>query len=312
MREEVRRSLLPLDELQQVLTDLENGSFTLLTDSELRDKIQAIHNGFVIQAPILSPGTLIYRAVKVSQRPAHKSRISYPPIEMVTTNGRLNRAGEGMFYGSFHRFASCLHECSCNVGDFFAVSAWLTTEKMIFNHLGYSNAVLRELKSKRDLPFFARTQEEPERNRLFREWQARVFSKRVPPDQTHLYRLPIALKDFALARIVQTDPEAPDFAFSGVIYPSVAMWLLEDNVAILPAEVDSKLALCEVILLSLDAIKEIRNEDGSIEKVETTVKTYEFARADLNGNLIWGQKSQVIPQPGTDASERTPQVLPAE
>jgi hypothetical protein len=56
---------------------------------------------------------------------------------------------------------------------------------------------------------------------------------------------------------LQADPNAPDI-FSGVIYPSVAMWLQGDNVAILPLEVDTKLTLFEVILLTLDSVKEVR------------------------------------------------------
>jgi len=310
MREEIGISLLPLDELQQELSDLENGSFTSLTDGELHEKIRTINEGFVIHAPIVQPGTIIYRAVKISKRPTHKSRISYPPVELIKTNGRLNRVGEVMFYGSFDQLASCLYECSCDVGDFFAISFWLTKQAMMFNHLGYSTKVLSELKSNRDLPFFAQMQEESERNRIFREWQAKVFTKHIPFDQTHLYRLPIALKDYALGKVVGTNPNGPS-GFSGIIYPSIALRLLTDNVAIMPTEVDSKLDLIEVILITLDATREIIKEDGSTE-TQTTFKTYAFARPDAIGNLIWGQKSQVIQTPGTDLFDVAPRLLPPE
>jgi hypothetical protein len=36
------------------------------------------------------------------------------------------------------------------------------------------------------------------------------------------------------------------------------MWLQGDNVAILPREVNTKLALFEVVLLTLDSVKEVR------------------------------------------------------
>jgi hypothetical protein len=203
----------------------------------------------------------------------HRSRVSYPPAQAVRIPGRLNRVGEVMFYGSFAQFESCIHEGSWKVGDFFAVSAWLTTQPMLFNHLGYS---LEALRSKRDLPFYARIAQDSERNRLIREWEARVFTQRVPAGQEHLYRLPIALRDHALGEIVGGAPGGPQ-GFSGVIYPSVAAWLMGDNVAIIPSEVDAKLALFEVILLTIDSVKEMRKaEDGSPPQV--TAKAYDYAR----------------------------------
>jgi hypothetical protein len=307
---EDRRPPLPLDELRRELTDLESGSFTSLSDSELQEKVRIIHQDFTFRAPIFPIGTLIYRAVRVSQRPTHKSRISYPPIDVVKSNGRLNRVGEVIFYGALNQFASCLQECSWQVGEFFAVSAWLTTQAMTFNHLGYSTAVLGALNSEREVPFFAQMNQDSERNALIREWQARIFTQRVLAGQENLYRLPIALKTFALSKMVQIDPHSPDI-FSGVIYPSTAMWLLGDNIAILPAEVETKMALFEVILLTLDSIKETRKSGGSIT-TNFAMKPYDFARADPDGNLIWGQKSQVIYPTGTDASRFSPRLLAPE
>lgn len=309
INERNRPHSLPLYDLQRELTSLESGSFISLTDSQLQERLRTVHDGYAIEAPIFSIGTGIYRAVRVLQRPAHKSRISYPPVGAANVNGRLNRAGEVMFYGAFH-LLSCLQECSWQVGDFYAVSGWLTTQAMTFNHLGYSRAVIEASGSKRNLPFFAQKVPDSDRNTFIREWQARVFTKQVPPGQEHLYRLPIALKDFALAKMRQIDPKCPD-VFSGVIYPSVAMKLFSDNIAILPTEVDTKLALFEVILMTLDAIKVLRKDDGGVE-TNMSMKHYDFARPDTDGNLIWGQKSQIIYPPGTDASKFVPCLLAPE
>lgn len=301
---------LPIDELRQELTDLENGSFTSLTDGELQERVRIIHAGFHFMIPTFPAGTLIYRAVRVSQRPAHKSRISYPPLDAVKSNGRLNRVNEVMFYGALNQFASCLQECAWQVNEFFAVSGWLATQAMTFNHLGYSTKVLKALNPNREPPVFGQPKEDSERNALIREWQSRVFTQQVPSGKEHLYRLPIALKDFALRKFIQTDPNFPKL-FSGVIYPSVAMWLLGDNVAILPSEVDAKMTLFEVILLTLDSVKVVHKPDDSIE-TQMAMKPYDFARADSDGNLLWGQKSQVIYPTGTDASKFTPRLLDPE
>lgn len=297
---------LSIDDLQRELTALENGSFAALNDEELREKIRLIHDGFILSAPILPPGSAIYRAVKVQERPRHIARVSYPPKDVVKKYGRLNRPNEPMFYGAFHSMF-CLQECSWQIGEFFAVSGWLTTQQMTFNHLGFSQEVLEGVKTRRDLPSFATISEETHRNFLIRSWQARVFTKLVATGDESLYRLPVALKDIALSKMVQNQPTLPDI-FSGVLYPSVASWLLGDNVAVLPSEVDAKLALFEVALLTLDSVKVDRKDDGSIH-THQNLKTYDYARADAGGNLVWGQESQIVYPPGTDASKIQPRLL---
>jgi hypothetical protein len=87
-----RVSLLSIDDLKQELAGLEANSFVSLTDAELREKIRWIHEGFTLNAPTFEAGLAIYRAVKVSQRPSHHVRVSYPQPSLVKTNRRL-RAG---------------------------------------------------------------------------------------------------------------------------------------------------------------------------------------------------------------------------
>lgn len=309
LSDEDRKLLLPLDELQHELNELEAGSFVSLSDEDLLAKIRALHGGFQVNAPEFPPGTLIYRAVHVTARPSHMSRISYPPVARVSENGRLNRAGEVMFYGSFNQFASCVEECDWQVGQFFAVSGWLTKKAMMFNHLGYSKAVIDAAKAQRELPSFAifPDDEETERNRLLREWQARVFTQHVPEGEKFRYRLPIALKDFALGEVVQTRVGGP-MLFSGVTYPSVALHMLGDNVAMLPSEVDANLDLFEVAYMTLDSI-ETTEIDGAT-RTRKNMKFLDFARPDSEGNLVWGQKSQIVYPEGTDASRYVPAIRP--
>lgn len=310
LKREIESVQMPLDELKGELEALESGSFSSLSDDELREKIKQLHNGFVVQAPILPAGTLIYRAVRVTRRPSSKARISYPPPEAVETSGRCNRAGEVMFYGALNQFLSCLQECSWQAGEFFAISAWLTTEKMAFNHLGYTTVVLKAFKALRELPYFANIQNDSDRNALIRDWQARIFTQRVPSGEEQMYRLPIALKEAALWKIGQPYPAGPDL-LSGIIYPSIAMWALGDNVAILPSEVDKKMALLEVILLTLDSVDLVSKDDGSTD-TRMQVKAYDYAREGRDGTLVWGQKSQIIHQDGVEASKFSPRILPPD
>ncbi len=314
-----RRYLLSFKELQRETEALEAGSFTTLSDTDLKEKIGLIHTGFPFRAPVLPAGTVFFRAVEVDQIPTHRSRIGYPPAGVVSEYGRLNRPGEVMFYGGFHLFPGLL-ECDWKVKSLYAISGWLTTQPMLFNHLGYSRSSLNARKSTRELPRFVAVPNDLVRDVLIREWQGRVFTQWVPDQYKHFYRLPIALRDFAFLKFekrVGIDPTLPD-VFSGVIYPSVVTSLLNDNVAILPCEVDNKMALFEVALATLDSVNKIKQGDGSL-LIQQTFKPYDIARPDMDGNLRWGQVSQIPPpnSPGVYStvdwvgrSEFRPKLLP--
>ena len=285
---------LPLEELKRELDALEHGSFAALCDDELRERVKQIHEGLIIQAFIVPAEKLIFRAVKVTQRPVSKQRISYPPPEAVRTLGRCNRAGEVMFYGAFNQFVSCIHELSWQPGDLFALSAWLTKAQMTFNHLGYSAETLTRFNALRQLPFFSNPETGSDRNWLIRKWQARVFTQRVPAGQDHLYRLPIALKEAALWPIGQPNLEGLKM-FSGIIYPSIATSALADDVAILPSEVDAKMALLEVNFLTVDSAHMITGI-ATNTAAQMRVIVYDCAGPTDTGNLVWGQQSRILPK----------------
>ncbi len=288
------RSTAPLGELKKELDELERGSFASLNDEDLRDKVKRIHEGVIIQAPIVPVEKLIFRAVKVTQRPISKRRISYPPPEAVRTLGRCNRAGEVMFYGALNQFVSCIQELSWESGDLFAISAWLTTAPMLFNHLGFSAETLTNFNASRELPYFSNPANGSKRNWMIQQWQARVFTQRIPVGQEHLYRLTIALKEAALWPINQ--PVRDDMKMiSGIIYPSVATSALGDNVAILPFEVDERMALLEVNFLTVDYARLV-HERGVSNCAEMRVIAYDCARPTEDGTLVWGQRSQTLPK----------------
>jgi hypothetical protein len=292
--QEVNAAAISLEALKGELDALKGGSFTALSDEELRERIKQTQEGLSIQAPIIPADKIIFRAVKVTQRPQSKARISYPPSNVVKTLGRCNRAGEVMFYGALNQFVSCIQELSWQLGDLFALSAWLTTAPMAFNHLGFSTETLARFNAMRELPYFSNPESGADRNWLIRQWQARVFTERVPLGQEHLYRLPIALKEAALWPIGQPNLRGIEI-LSGVIYPSVATMALGDNVAILPSEVDKKMALLEVNFLTVDSARMITDK-GISTAAEMRVIAYDCACATEEGYLVWGQKSQILPR----------------
>jgi hypothetical protein len=301
---------IPLEELKCEFDSLERGSFAALNDDELREKIKQIHEGLSIQAPIIPADKLIFRAVKVSQRPVSKTRISYPPSDAVKTIARCNRPGEVMFYGAFNQFISCIQELSWQPGDLFAVSAWLTTAPMLFNHLGYSAETLTNFNVSREVPYFSNPENGSDRNWLIRQWQARVFAQPVPVGQEHLYRLTVALKEAALWPLGQPNPKGLEM-LSGIIYPSIAISALGDNVAILPSEVDKKMVLLEVNLLVVDSARTITGSETNTA-AEMRVISYDCARSTEDGNLVWGQQSQILPKGDEGMNLSDLRVLPPD
>ena len=285
--------LMPINELREQLAALEAGSFTTLSDEELQGRIGSIHTGFTVITPQFEPGTLIYRAVRVVTKPLYKARISYPPLDLIRVNGRLNRAGEAMFYGSLGNPSSCLLECHCAEGGTFAVSTWKTTKPIILQHLGYSRQVLDEVKTKRDLPNSVEHKDDTERNALIRAWQARVFTRIVPEGQEHLYRLGIALRKNAVGSMLGMPPDRSQ-CFAGIIYPAVSVWLSGDNVALLPSVVDRSMSLQEVMFLTVKSIVESPLEDGG-KKTLYHLRATDFARAfRRDGRLVWNGDSTAL------------------
>jgi hypothetical protein len=284
-------SLIPIDELRAELSLIEGGAFTSIPDQELLDRIQKIHGGFRLTAPILPQETAIFRAVRVAEKPFYKARLSYPPLSRIYANGLLNRVGEAMFYGSLDQYGPCLVECRCAEGENFAVSVWKTTKPIVLNHRGYSREVIDRVKATRDLPPWSEGKEDDERNALIRAWQARVFTRVVPEGQEHLYRLGIALRDFALDRMAHVDPNLPDF-FAGILYPTIATGLLGDNIALRPSVVETSLRLEEVIFLTVNSIVESPFE-GPPKQYH--LRENDFAKAfRSDGRLVWNQESTAL------------------
>ena len=79
----------------------------VLEIDEIKRRLESLMIGYGIGSPIFSAGAFLYRARKVgptfskSTGITHKDLI-YPP-KHVAPLGRLNRAGEPVFYSSMHK-----------------------------------------------------------------------------------------------------------------------------------------------------------------------------------------------------------------
>ncbi len=276
-----REPVLSIEDLTQEMDALEKGSFTQFSDEELKDRIGRIYDQFMEELQELRAGEPLCRAVKVAERPAEASRVSYAPEKLISRPGRLNRVRQSIFYCSSNPFAGIL-ECKPQIGDLFAVSAWIVNRTLRLAHLGYSEARAHQA---RRTPF-AIHPAESERNRLIRKWQGRVFTKFVDEGQEELYRLPIALKEIAMY------PNGNSLTLSGVLYPSIASDLTADNLALIPSVVDQQLTLFEVLLFRIVDLIRHKRSDNSFE-LNLVVHLEDVARPHAKNLLVWGQQTQI-------------------
>jgi hypothetical protein len=195
---------LSIAELTEALERLDSVDSQAEPADQLLATLRKIHDGFNISAPLIPRGTLLFRAVKVEQKPRRIARISYPPSERVRSEGRANEKGQVMFYASIGARDACLFESDYQPGDTFAVSEWETTDDLLLNHLGYSSALLREAKSNRnDLPKWAKHESDDQKIALLRDWQSRVFMRKASYSRPAVpYRMSIALSRLALDQAV--------------------------------------------------------------------------------------------------------------
>jgi hypothetical protein len=257
---------------------------------ELERAISQAHSNYIYLTPGFEAGTLVYRAVHVSEKPHYQSRISYPPSEYVKRCGRLNVVGETVFYGSLGAPANCFFECRAQVGNLFAVGTWQTTKLLYWDHFGYSQEAFRSLPSERMAPWQQYGIRESRTN-LLRNWQAKVFTALVNDLQEDHYRLGIALSRWAL----NSKSKIP---LAGLVYPSVAGKLSGDNIMIFPHVVDSSLELRRVDLVrvvSIDTLETVKSATlGDIigeVKARHLDSSFEHRR---DGRLIWNRESTAM------------------
>jgi hypothetical protein len=180
-------------------------------------------------------------------------------------------------------------EIGCEPGKSYAVSHWLVHTQLNVSHCGYSQALMKMQGVKRDFPHFATPPSEfdAETFEILRKWHSKVFTQNVPRGFEELYRLSISISHLFFGQHSRGGE-----LIGGVFYPSVGLRGEADNIGLLPSEVDSKLSLIEVSFHRVDGT--LPDRHGMVYPNPTPLN---FARADAAGNLVWNQKSQLIPNP---------------
>jgi hypothetical protein len=225
----VDTSLL-LDELQSRLHELEI--------DELYALINPLLVGSFISAPILSPGTVLFRGRKFAGD-FHKARgitvrdLSYPPAS-ITKLGRVNRPNQPFFYCSASQEVLYYELGGLSEGDELVLGYWRTKASILVHNIGYTQFLFDPLGAKRPLPVWTgdwqhRRLEIPDEraimegrasvlshdeNRKLQEALSAAFMCNVGENEQHKYKLTVAIAESYLLKIVEN--QAQQFSGDGL------------------------------------------------------------------------------------------------
>ncbi len=175
-----------------------------------------------------------------------------------------------MFYCSLTSNAA-LFELHPRCKDTIAISKWRNKNSMLVYNLGYSSKILHAQGSDREIPFWAepqRPEESQEENVLVRDFFSEEFTKIVNKGNGHLYKLSIAIAEIGIR----------EDKFVGLLYPTIAMRMNSDNLALKPSFVDQNLILEKVEFCRIDQIGDF----------DYNMTTLDFATSfGANGEISW-------------------------
>jgi hypothetical protein len=115
----------------------------ILEIDEIKRMLESLMIGYGIESPIFSAGAFLYRARRMGPTFSKSMGITYKdliyPPKHVSTLGRLNRAGQPLFYSSMHKQSVFFELPDLKAGDELLLTFWKTTEQMFVNNIGYTN-----------------------------------------------------------------------------------------------------------------------------------------------------------------------------
>lgn len=231
--------------------------------------VKTVHLGCRVKIVTAEAGKRFFRAVKTTEKPILKSRVSYPPAQKALLS-RANEEGHPVFYASFAdsitpdgsaNLIACAFESRAKAGELFAVGEWVAAEDLILYPFGFQSprvsAMLRGTQP------WIRQSEPVEAMRVINAWESDVFTRMVRPGEEREYKVSVALTKYALD--LRDDFGITD-RVSGVVYPAVATDQNTDNVCLTPTAADYGLELLDVRILEVRNLRLFGDQEGSPEK----------------------------------------------
>src|SRR6516162_7529387 len=106
-----------------------------VTIEEISDLLTPIFRGYKVIAPIFAPCITLFRS-RICDKPSHISALLAPAPE-ITKLGRVNREGKPVLYCCTSRRAP-FFESQPVEGQTVAIARWVTTARLMVNHVGYT------------------------------------------------------------------------------------------------------------------------------------------------------------------------------
>jgi hypothetical protein len=189
---------------------------------QLRSKL----GGYVKDINHVTTERRLFRGVICDELPKYVERISYPPADLITKLGRLNRERQSIFYASCGAPA-VYYEIHTKAGDRVAVSTWALIEPVYMRNLGFHPETLKHIGGPIDgsrQRFANPIPNETASNARLRHQLSEAFTEDVPKGEEWKYKLPIAINELLFdgaGRLPINAPDGPRFGqVVGTVYPA--------------------------------------------------------------------------------------------
>lgn len=262
---------LDVNDVERAISRIDNADFKKLTIDDFEQYLIPLFKGYKVTVPKFEEGIYLYRGRICKKKPINKKEIIYPVPEKIKRYGRANDIGESFFYATTAR-AVPFFELNVGKGDYVALSKWKTTDKLLVNHIGFSNECKEYLKSTRLLDeiydFVKSTKSHGDLNSLVHDYLAYRFSKVTNPGEEDYYKLTIAIG----RKLFKDD------MFSGLLYPTIAMTGNADNIVLKNTFVDTSLEFKSIEYIE---INEAKDREYKVQILDSATKINE------KGDFIW-------------------------
>ncbi|MEO3406415.1 hypothetical protein AAFN85_21055 [Mucilaginibacter sp. CAU 1740] len=264
------------ENIEKAILELAKVNFKTVTIKDLEELLFPFFAGYTINAPYFDPNEITILRGRICSKPKYIEEITYPKPQYVNSYGRVNDIGQSMFYGSIGKSAP-FKELNVKVGDTLIMGLWNIKDSMLLNHVGFTTKTRDALKSKRNLQdlyeFVKSTNGYNELNTLVYNYLADIFTWKIPVEETYRYKLSIAIAN----KLLMGD------TFSGVMYPSIALYGNTDNIVLKPEFVDKSLELIAVEYLKITSID---NDIFQYDTLDTATEVNESNEIMWTGRLL--------------------------
>lgn len=263
-------------DLEKRIIEIESMILSSVTIDEIKEKLNLLFTGYTICIPLLRIGSILFRGIKINDKPELFSFLKYPQPEIANI-GRANRQGISMFYRATDKVVP-FYELDVKAGDKLVVSEWTVVRDMLVNNVGYTNSAFSKMASNRELPSYAKEKvgkpEEIGSNKLVGNFLAETFCQKISENEHEKYLLTNAISE----KHFSENPQEGVVHIQGLMYPTIKMNANADNISLEKQTIDDN-------YLKFEKVEYI--EILQVEQEKFTYKIIDIAFNVTEENIIW-------------------------